>query len=260
MEGLSTLQCCLQDASSGSADGSPDESSMSMAEPATSVAGSVASAADSAQQKPPQDIPCSAAQLAMLAQGPRMPGPHVFVFRLLGTVCWSTLQEAINMMVSQHEALRTHIMQPDAARPWQRITTGVALEATIYQQPEQLADMYYTEAGSMPGWIGAAVADLQQLVMTLDKAPLAAIHVYEVGSMYSFNTQQASTRKIIFHVVHAGLRVCRKLLESVIGFCSLQAMMAVVLKRRFVWGSVPEPAAVAAAASAATEGTLDLAA
>ena len=258
-----TLQCCLQDASCGSADGRPDGSRMSiaeLAEPATSVAGSVTSATVPEQQKPPLDMPCSAAQLAMLTQGPRMPGPHVFVFKLLGTVCQPSLQDAINMMVREHEALRTHIVQPDATKPWQRITSGAALEAAVYQHPDQLADICSTEAGSMPGWIRAIVADLQQLVMKLDKAPLAAVQIYEVCLRFS-HTKRSIGGTLQASVVQCTCR-CQGLQELLgwlgcgVGFFIQQAMMAAVLQsiqRRFVCGIVPEPIAVASAALACSD-------
>lgn len=137
------------------------------------------------QQNTPREMPCSAAQLAMLAQGARLPGPHVFVFRLLGTFVQAVLQEAINTMVSLHEALRTHIVQLGAARPWLRVdaaSEGNALEAAVLQHPGGLYDVDDTEAGSMPGWIEEAVASLQQATIPLDKAPLAAINLYEVCS------------------------------------------------------------------------------
>ena len=135
------------------------------------------------QQKTPREMPCTAAQLAMLAQGSRMPGPHVFVFRLLGTFVQAVLQEAIDAMVSNHEALRTHIVQLGAARPQQRVEAAsedTALPAAVLQHPGGLYDVDDTEAGSMPGWIEDAVGSLQQMTIPLDKAPLAAITLYEV--------------------------------------------------------------------------------
>ena len=158
---------------------------------ATAAAPAMLDTTADGQQETPREMPCTAAQLSMLAQGTLMPSPHVFVFRLLGTFVQAVLQEAINTMVSLHEALRTHIVQLGAARPWLRVeaaSEGNALEAAVRQHPGGLYDVDDTEAGSMPGWIEEAVASLQQMTIPLDAAPLAAVNLYEVGPAHYTST------------------------------------------------------------------------
>ena len=123
----------------------------------------------------------------MLSQAPRMPGLHIFVFCLHGSLDQDLLQKAVNQMVRDHEALRTHIMQPGSARPWQQIraaSEGIALEATVIQHPGRPNGADEAEACSMPDWIEEAVISLQQLAIPVDKAPLAAINIYEVSIFY----------------------------------------------------------------------------
>ena len=134
------------------------------------------------KQTAPRELPCSQAQTALLAQG--MQSPHIFVFRLLGGFDRQALQAAVDRMVSEHEALRTHVIQHAGAQPYQHVAApadAAGLEVSIWQHPGGLYDVDDTEAGSMPGWIEEAVEGLQQLRMPLDMAPLAAINLYEVS-------------------------------------------------------------------------------
>lgn len=147
----------------------------------------IQSTADAEQQIARQEMPCSAAQLRILAQAPRMPGPHVFVFRLNGSLDQGMLQKAINQVVRDHDALRTHIMQPGAARPQQQIRAAsedVALEAIVIKNPGRsngADDTDVAEECSMSDWIEEALTSLHQLAIPVDKAPLAAVNIYEVS-------------------------------------------------------------------------------
>ena len=173
-------ELCSQDAWAVSQDG---KLSTDTVQTPAAIDSTILNTATAEQQAIPRELPCTAAQLAMLAQGSCMPGLHVFVFRLLGKIAQPVLQEAINNMVSKHEALRMHIVQLGAARPWQRIeaaSEGAALTITVVQHPGGLYDTDDTEAGTMPGWIEDAVASFQQMTMSLEHAPLAAINLYEV--------------------------------------------------------------------------------
>ena len=112
-----------------------------------------------------------------------LPGPHVFVFRLLGKLNRATLQAAVDVMISQHEALRTQILQRGKPKAWQQISVvgaKTSLEVVTFQPPSGLYDVDDTEAGSMPAWIEEAVSSLQQRQIPINQAPLAAINLFEV--------------------------------------------------------------------------------